>query len=265
MALPSALIDLDAELISGTNGSAVATFPDASGNGRNFTQATAADQPTLVTPAVNGLKAVRFAGDYMTNAATGISGQTAFTVFFVMALDSVPSVARGGILVTSGGGANDYDQATNHFVFSNPSATGQTSFSSLVASGGIVAVNDTLIGNPAQPFGTFVVIAIECGVDGANLVLYVNGTAQAGITGRSSTTVYMTAFHLGTREYGTVSTTDRARFTLARMLMYAGRLTASVRASVDSYLSDRYAITVSDYVGNTVARFNRVPINRANL
>lgn len=48
--------------VSGVDGDPVATWPDASGESNNATQATAGNRPTLKTNIINGLPVVRFLG-----------------------------------------------------------------------------------------------------------------------------------------------------------------------------------------------------------
>jgi prepilin-type N-terminal cleavage/methylation domain-containing protein/prepilin-type processing-associated H-X9-DG protein len=63
------------------NGNGVATWQDQSGNNRNFTQATAAQQPTVTQGAVNGLPALTFDGvDDHIDMASSITWGTVFIV-----------------------------------------------------------------------------------------------------------------------------------------------------------------------------------------
>lgn len=240
--LPSALIDLDANSVSGTNGSSVATFPDVSGNGRNFTQTNGADQPTLTTAAVNGKKALRFNSKFMSNTATGISGQTSFTVFFVMAVHSIPFI-RAGVLTGRVTG-DDYDQTTGAFSLSEPAATGATSFASMASSGSLTSANDANLGSVSAAFGTYVVIGVEAGVDGAALTLYVNGATRTGVTGRSVASLALSTLYLGGRHYGG-AVGDRSDISIARMRLYGGRLSPTARATVTADLGSLYGITVT--------------------
>ncbi|MBM4716167.1 hypothetical protein GS551_18575 [Rhodococcus hoagii] len=58
--LPRVVFDLDADDVAGANGSPVSVWPDRSGNGRYFFQATAAKRPTVNTV---GRRTVRFGAD----------------------------------------------------------------------------------------------------------------------------------------------------------------------------------------------------------
>ena len=79
---------LKADTIGGlSDGGAIGTWADQSGNGRDFTQNTAGAKPTYKTGILNGLPVVRFDGttDYMTGPALSqvvtTSAHTIFTVF----------------------------------------------------------------------------------------------------------------------------------------------------------------------------------------
>jgi hypothetical protein len=73
-----------ADAITGVaNGSALATWPDASGNGYDATQGTPAQRPTYVTGAMNGLPAVRFNSANSTFLAFSRPVQDDFTILCV--------------------------------------------------------------------------------------------------------------------------------------------------------------------------------------
>jgi hypothetical protein len=63
--------DFNAATLGLSNGAAVSSFTDSSGNARHATQATAGNQPTYVTASQNGLGVVRFDGsnDYLKTAS----------------------------------------------------------------------------------------------------------------------------------------------------------------------------------------------------
>ncbi|MDQ3106307.1 MAG: LamG domain-containing protein [Actinomycetota bacterium] len=69
------------------DGTAVATWADSSGNGRDVTQATGGKQPLykVAVPGLGGKPALRFDGtdDTLVNAATGLTAGTAWTVAVV--------------------------------------------------------------------------------------------------------------------------------------------------------------------------------------
>lgn len=74
---------LDASAIPGlADGNAVATWPDSSGNGRDFTQGTGANQPIFKVNITNGRPCVRFpSSDYLTCATLPLT--QSWTMFAV--------------------------------------------------------------------------------------------------------------------------------------------------------------------------------------
>lgn len=65
-------------------GSDLGVWPDMSGNGRNATQATAANQPDIITGGLNGRQVRRFNGssDYLTHQYAVSSDSTIFAVAY---------------------------------------------------------------------------------------------------------------------------------------------------------------------------------------
>lgn len=97
---------LKASDIAGSDGTAVSAWDDASGNARNFVQATGANQPTLKTGAngINSQNVVRFDGttDFLTSSATveNIIDGSAGTAIIVAKIGS--ALATDAILCDSG-------------------------------------------------------------------------------------------------------------------------------------------------------------------
>lgn len=84
--VPGLELWLDAEAITGlSDGAAVATWPDSSGNGRNVTQATGSLQPLWKQSIANGRPAVRFDGvdDVLAAASATIVSAAPLTSFVV--------------------------------------------------------------------------------------------------------------------------------------------------------------------------------------
>lgn len=86
------IADYDANLLPGANGSSVASWPDSTPSAQNLLQATGANQPTIVTPAVFGKKAVSFNGSSQFMRVTNfIINSREMTVYLVMQLRVVGS------------------------------------------------------------------------------------------------------------------------------------------------------------------------------
>lgn len=81
------IADLNADLLVGTTGTAIATWPDSTPSGNNLVQATGAKQPTIVAPAVYGKKALRYDGVTQSmRCPTFIVNSREMTIYMVMAL-----------------------------------------------------------------------------------------------------------------------------------------------------------------------------------
>ena len=72
------------------NGSTVSQWNDKSGNGRNATQATAANQPTYIANSINGKSALDWDG---VNDSMAVSGAISTTLHSVMSEDDTHSIA----------------------------------------------------------------------------------------------------------------------------------------------------------------------------
>lgn len=131
---------LDATRISGVDADPVTTWPDLSGNARDFTQATAAKKPTLQVSEINNKPVVRFDGtdDLLVNATaflTGASG-TVLAVLRFTALSDYPCI------IGSFDGASDnrmlicrgrYDVTANNISFTQQNADTADAYSGSTA------------------------------------------------------------------------------------------------------------------------------------
>ena len=105
------------------NSTTVSQWNDQSGNGRNFSQATAGNQPVYSTSALNGKNVVAFTGSndhFMTAASVLPSGSTAGSIFWVQTTEADPSTNSNnlGSLISKDWGGNIYD---NHVPYTEGS------------------------------------------------------------------------------------------------------------------------------------------------
>jgi hypothetical protein len=159
----------DASQITGAaDGSLLASWPDASGNGVNLTQATAGSQPTYysTTPAklVNGLPAVWFSGAQIM-AAAGLVESAPWSVFYV---------------------ANNQDNTLGHSVAIWAVSPAHFSFSLI-----ITGINGHLELNAGtgllQAYATGIGLhAVSQGVDGGSSFLNTDGTVTTGNAGSNA-------------------------------------------------------------------------------
>jgi hypothetical protein len=104
------LLWLKGDDLSGNDGDNIAAWNDASGNGRNFAQATEADKPNLEVAELNGMNVVRFNGA-TTEVLTGptLSGiATSASLFYVVKATTNDSGSGGPGMFGSAASANQY-------------------------------------------------------------------------------------------------------------------------------------------------------------
>lgn len=67
----------------GAGGSSISTWPDSSGNGKDFTQVGSSQKPTVVAAALNGYKVASFdGGDYLFNSS--MPADSSITIYIVV-------------------------------------------------------------------------------------------------------------------------------------------------------------------------------------
>ena len=223
-------------------GGAVMSWPDNSGNGNDATQANAANQPTIIPAAINGLDAVGFDGvDDRLDIATNVFASAAFpkTVFAVF----------------------QTADANAHVVGTGSSSNGfLTSFgSALVVSGGDAALkaNNSSSGlfvaapGPTGPGSVYVIDGVmdAAGSDIRNACGTSTSTATPSAFGYSRTTIGASD---GSASNAARDPLDGA---IAEILVYDRTLSAAERDDVRDYLYARYAIPPdpSDSDGDGVA------------
>lgn len=202
-----------ADAITGiSNGGAVATWSDSSGNGRDLTQATAGNRPTYQTNVINGKPVVRFAAastQYITNST---NFTTPVTVIYVGKQTGgsngrvLSSVANNWLLGYWSGGKN------------------QAYFEGWVSS----------VGTPATDTNWHIYSAVETGslstvyADGSQI--YSNASGVAGPNGIS----------VGCWASG--GPTECSNVDIAEVLVYSSALSSGDRANIEDYLNRKYGL-----------------------
>ena len=185
---------------------AVSQWDDKSGNGNNATQATAAAQPTTGSTTLNGLNVISNDGnDHMVIPSVAFSGLTMFRVY--------RHSSETGMML----GAAD-----------------PTKFAGVFQTGSGTA--------PDQNFGT-----VSYHVDGVLQTSVTRGTLWTAVNGQTQihrvTTTLTSTVALAILGYpGSASFT--AVGDLAEVIIVDGTLTASEIAATESYLADKWGITL---------------------
>jgi hypothetical protein len=248
--LPTAnmLMRFKADDISGTNGSPVASWPESSGNNLPAaTQNTTANQPTLLTSAINGHKAVNFDGvnDFLqlTGSALDVArNRSALMVFIVYAYPSTFSGTRSFMYLSSG------TSATASRVY-----MGHKDASGMLGAGGRRLDTDSAVflSGVASTAGEVAVSTARFVYSTNDLYLYKNGTLSASnlnfeTTGSTSDTSSLAGV-IGANLSGTA---ENFPGRIAEIMVY-GVDDDTVRAAVHTYIQTTYGVSMADAVGVT--------------
>jgi hypothetical protein len=247
--LPTAnmLMRYKADDISGANGSAVASWPESSGNSLPAAvQGTAGSQPTLVTNAANGHKGVNFDGinDYLSLSGSALDvfrNRAAATVFVIYGYPSAVTGSRTFMSFSSGTSST----SSRVVMIQREPTTGNMSTGGrrLDADGGVFVTSGT---TTAPEVG---VMTSRFVWSSSDLYLYKNGTLSASntnfqTTGSTSNTASLAAV-IG------ANSAASAEFFAGRILeiLVYGVDDVDTRTAVHTYAQVTYGVSMADYTG----------------
>lgn len=216
---------LDASQISGvtTDGSAVASWTDMSGNARHATQATSGSQPVLKTAAngINGSPVVRFDGvdDWLKTASFTTISQP-ITAFIIYKPIAHPTGSTRSIVAEAAG----FDRIAAHTTGGNLTiSAGSNLFSSQFLT----------LGTPR---------IIRCVVNGASSSMtFNNGVGTTTTTGNAGANTFVGGLNIGGENgAGFAPNSD-----VAEVIVYNAALTGPQIAQVENYLSEKYGIAIA--------------------
>ncbi len=218
-----------ADAITGlTNGAAVATWPDSTGNGFQATQNTAARRPTFVTAAINGLPIVRFNSTNSTWMGFARPVQDDFTIFCVYR--SSQGVGTGTQFYQGAGLVNgEVASVVNDFGMSL-NANGK-----LLAGTGnpdVTVVSSNSIYTNGLPH----IVAFKRTRSSGALALYVDGTSQGTNTGGTQSLTSPTQLVLGAQQ----TLVNYFNGDIAEVKIYSSALTDSDRVAEENALMCKY-------------------------
>lgn len=218
-----------ADSLSQADSSAVASWSDSSGVGHTATQGTGSQQPTFKKNQLNGLPALAFVRTSTQFLASGapasyISGP-GFTLFVVMNPTTVSTLQN----LLGPSGTNGIQFAINGV--GKPQTSKQNVGTISVATSAISAATWTIVTTDYANAGTSV---------GHH---FTNGASNGGL---SSSTLGSGAT---TTQLGAASAAGGFGGSIAEIIAFNRVLTSTERATVHSYLQDRYGISVSDFLG----------------
>lgn len=213
-----------ADSISQSDGTAVSSWSDSSGNGRTLTQGTGSAQPTFKTNIINGRPVVRYdGGDTLTTGTQYINTANKHTCFAVIRQTSVADQEVFG---------NDVVGAGCNWRFRNNGGTQQLR----VVRGQVVTDANTGIGANTWAYYT-AIMRCTTGASGT-ITQRANGvdigTSSSGTcSGSAGSNV-----HIG-------SLAGSAEFLvgdIAEILIYEGELSTLLISQVEQYLKQKYAL-----------------------
>lgn len=214
-----------ADAITGlSNGSAVSSWSDSSGNSNTASQGTATNQPTYRTSIINGQPVVRFDGtnDYMGTSFIPPTGANPRTIFTVTSNHSTTGTGRW---------VYAYGLSPNNTMYGLMNVISSTAY----------FANDYWNSNLTSSYtssGTTPIISQV--YNGTTDLMYANGT-QVGTKTQTLATA-SGSLRLGARAD---TVTAYGGFDMAEMLVFDSALTATQRQMVETYLYRKYNISVS--------------------
>jgi hypothetical protein len=208
----------DSSTITTASGS-VSQWNDKSGNARNATQATAANQPAHSTTGFNGLPGVTFDGTNDT-MIHGLNTGGPFSLVAVYKTGSLQSAYRG---VMAAGPNN-----------SGGNLMLMRTFGGTIGSFGTSDINSTV----SYVVGQTVMVIVEDDNTNGSKAFWINGSSSGTYT---QNPIGQATAHIG----GLATDSQQAAMTLAECLVLPGIPTTTNRQLVEGYLAHKWALTGS--------------------
>ena len=219
MPVSQLLLWLKADAQSWTNGTAMATWPDISGDRNDAVQGVDANQPLLHTNVANGKPAIYFNGNaFFTLPPSLYKSATQAEVFIVVKSDQLSFPTSQGLMAS---GCNDGSIGTSSY----PAPDGSISddFGSTAT---------TSLGIPLQPINQFHLFNVQAD---AGWVARINGTTLAALTGNQ---------FCGAAAPLLGESASQSTFSghVAEMIIFRRTLSLAERGTVENYLNQRYSM-----------------------
>ena len=209
----------------------VSRWNDKSGNGNDATQGTGSAQPITNATTINGRNVLDFdGGDYLSKVLS-VDITTTTLSAFVVASRAGPIASTSTLIGVADGEANDFDNVGSVDFFDEGAlGAGFSTFNSGVKSTG-AAINP---GNDSP----YIVSTV---FDGTNNTLYLNGVAETPVA--DSNTLDLHTIYVGTR-FVSSAVISEYNGSIAEILVYSKELTANEILEINTYLSNKWGITL---------------------
>jgi hypothetical protein len=211
-----------ADAITANDNDALSAWTDSSGNGNNLAQGTGINQPIYKTSIMNGKPVVRFDGSNDNLASTFGTGQSSPYTVFVVSQFSASGTSQKMIFdgVSDASAAIFRSVSNDAWYVNNGSQIGPATGASDVKHVYTAVFNGS---------------SSSLSIDG--------GTPATGTLGTPS----LAGITVGCRGNGT----ECADADIPEVIVYSGALSASDIDTVETYLGDKYGITVANVVSGT--------------
>ena len=200
-----------------TDGQTIATWADAGSEGNDVTQGTEGDKPTFETSVINSLPVVRYndTGDFLAKAVLANAISQPYTIFIVWNTTEGSGEFPVAYDSESGGSPSN--------LFGNSDASNTLKF----GAGGTAVTTTGNIGSSFQ-INSLVMngASSEAWTDGVSI-----GTGNPGTNGLNGITI-------GNNR----NENESLRGDIAEFILYSDSKGSSDRSSIESYLSDKYAL-----------------------
>lgn len=225
---PVLFADWDAELITGTSdGAELATWNDSSGNSRTLTGASGA-RPVYLTSGIGTRPALRFAtADVMATADVSLGAK--FTLFAVQQWEGTGSVSE---VVAA---QDDAGTPARHWQLQVKSSS---QAAAIGFNSGAAAYTDTAVSTPANA------TILEAVRTDSTIELFSNGVSDGNTLVVGTAATPTTAITVGGRKATATTFTGFFNGKIARVILYAGVLSAADRLAIRQTLATRYGITL---------------------
>lgn len=247
------VIWLDANQLGLSDGAAVSTWTDASGNGNDFTQATPADQPMFNTSgSINSMPTVTFDGasEFLGSGAITDLDTDELSYFIILQNQSslpTPTDEKYGMVISTRSSENNIEWAVQ-LKRENGSVVAVERYAR--TSGGPFAISTTLRNN-TEALASTIIDGIWRGDN--NIYGLVDGGGSASTAGANNTGFTHVLTNIGAGLDGADASVRWFEGEIAEVIVFSEEINSAQEKIINNYLSAKYDITLT---ANAIFAFN---------